>query len=727
MASSASASEAPFPEGSSPIEPLKNAPSRSGGDGKPSVRRSQPVVGIGASAGGLEALQTFFGALPADTGMSYVVIVHLNPNHESHLGELLQAKTEMPVTQVQDPVPLEPNHVYVIPPSKRLETVDHTLSVSDFEEPRGRRFPVDHFFRSLATTEGGRIGILFSGGGSDGVVGIKDIKRVGGLVLAQDPEEADHESMPRSAIASGLVDLVLPAAEIAARLPVLQGFSPELPEDPNALTEQQEKGLRQILKRVHFETGHDFSDYKPSTLLPRIRRRMQITQKKTLEDYLSLLRQEDEETAALFRELLVGVSKFFPDPEAFEALKEKVIPEILRGKGARHSVRAWVVGCLTGEETYSVGMLLEESLSGESRSEDFPSEEALPEESLVVAEQLTARSSDIPKIQIFASDINKEGLAVAREGRYPASIEFDVPEKRIQRFFEEEKGLYRVGQSLRDRVVFAPHSVLRDPPFSQIDLVVCRNYVVHLQAEAQRKLFEIFHYALRPQGYLFLGPVDTAEASGLFRAIDGTHGLYQAREHTGERPLLPSLVTGSLGEGLSQSKGSSKENGSSRDRKRPDAPLSEAPLHNQILGEVGPASILVDEDLNAVHLSARAGRYLQHPEGPPTSQVIRLARPELQSALQAALLKAFKEREPTVARPIEVQFDSQARVVYLTVRRAENEDGKPVALVLFNKGNEVPHHSPGISPENAASQRSSTGKDSSQGDAPGTGGRSAGT
>ncbi len=620
-----------------------------------------PVVGIGASAGGIQVLQEFFEALPEETGMSFVVIVNLDPEGESRLAELLQSKTHMPVSQVRKSVSLKPNRVYVIPPNKRLEVTGQQLTLSDFEEPRGHRVPVDYFFRSLAQREGKRIGIILSGGGSDGAVGLKDIKKAGGLVLVQDPEEAEHDSMPRSAISTGLVDLVLSVGEMARRLPVLLRLTTELPDDPEALSEEQSERLRRVLNLLRTETGHDFTHYKHSTVLRRVKRRMQITQNETLEGYLSDLQNEDEEAEALFKELLIGVTNFFRDPGSFDVLEERVIPQIFEEKGPTDSVRVWVVGCSTGEEAYSVAMLLEEQVEH-------------PEEA--------------PKIQIFASDIDEEGLATARDARYPRSIEADVSEEHLERFFEAEEDHYRVKQHLQDRIVFAPHSVLRDPPFSQIDLITCRNLLIYLRPEAQRHAFEVFHYALRGQGYLFLGEAETAEASRLFRPVDSGHCIYQAREHTGDRPLLPSLMRKSLSTGSLTESAAAKGFPEAPPPEQGALPArgTEAAAHREVLEEHAPPSALVDEQYGVVHLSERAGRYLQHPGGTITSRITRLARPALRAELRSALYLAFEEGKPTVAHPVEVQFNGHPRVVYLTVRPTEGAEGGPLALVTFNEG-----------------------------------------
>lgn len=615
--------------------------------GERAARQTPIVVGIGASAGGLKALQAFFGHLPQKTGMSFVVILHLDPKRESSMDELLQLRTEMPVVQVTERVKIEPDHVYVIPPGKRLQTTDSELSVSDFEERHGQRMPIDHFFRSLASAHGDGVGIILSGGGTDGSVGIKAIKEAGGLVFVQAPTEADYDAMPRSAIATGVVDKVLPVREMARQIIELTTHPVQLPADPSELADEQESVLRRVLARLRTRSGHDFTDYKRSTVLRRIRRRMQVNHMDSLEHYLDYLAGHAEEAKALFRELLIGVTTFFREGESFEALEQHVIPKIFSRKEPNDTIRVWVVGCSTGEEAYSVAMLLQEYAA----DVDYP-----------------------PDFQVFASDLDEGALATAREGLYPASIEADVSKERLRQFFTRENNHYRVNRSLRDKIIFATHSVLRDPPFSRLDLISCRNLLIYLQRERQQQVFSIFHYALRPGGYLFLGRAESAEGSDRFQTIDKTHRLYQARERTGEMPQLPTFADAGTREETDLVTEST-------------APRSEAELHRQALDQWAPPSALVDEEYHVVHLSRHAGRYMQHPGGTPTNDIVQLVRKELQVELRSALFQAFEKNQPTVARPVEVRFNGNAQTVYLTVRpHTSAESQEPLALVMFNEG-----------------------------------------
>ncbi|MCB0128010.1 MAG: hypothetical protein KDE58_37355, partial [Caldilineaceae bacterium] len=463
-------------------EPSTEQPATEGANQQPQPRETetatQPtlsVVGIGASAGGLAALRTFFAELPADTGMTFVVIMHLSPEYESSLPNLLQPYTAMPVAQVTEHVEMEPDHVYVIPPAKRLLVTEGHLDLADFDMPPGRRLQIDTFFRSLAAHHGDGAAIILSGGGSDGSVGIQSIKEGGGLILVQDPAEAEFDSMPRSAIATGLADLVAPVAELATQLVSAKRTRAalELPSDPTNLSNAAEQLLVQILTQLRLRTGHDFSGYKRGTILRRIGRRMQLVQAPTLGDYIQRLRQSDEEAELLYRDLLIHVTEFFRDREAWETLGREIIPQLFAGKGRDDHVRVWTVGCATGEEAYGLGMLLLEHAG----TLNFP-----------------------PHIQIFASDLGRTALDFAREGAYPEAIAANVSEARLARFFEQDNSHYRVRNELRELVLFTPHNLLQDPPFSKLDLIICRNLLIYLQRPIQERVYESFHYALRPDG-----------------------------------------------------------------------------------------------------------------------------------------------------------------------------------------------------------------------------------
>lgn len=618
-------------------------PNSNASNGAPDVR----LVGIGASAGGLQALQGFLDALPSNTGLAFVVVVHLDPSRKSELAGLLQSHTPLRVSQVSSRVQIEPECVYVIPPAKRILVADGHLMLRDFDEPRGQRAPIDQFFRSLAECHGNGFAILLSGGGSDGVIGLRSIKGAGGVVLVQAPEEADVDSMPRSAIDAGVVDVVLPVAELARRLVELA----KAPAYEGGISEQLEDGegqpLQRILAHLRARTGHDFSRYKRTTLLRRVARRMQVNAKESLAAYYQFQRENGEESRALFHDLLIGVTTFFREPAAFDTLEKLVAPQLFAGKGPEDVVRVWTPGCATGEEAYSLAMIL-----------------------LDYARELDGA----PRLQLFASDLDERALATARGGRYPKAIEVDVPEERLKRYFFEADDHYEVVKELRETTLFAAHNLTRDPPFSRIDLISCRNLLIYLERDLQERIFEILRYALVPGGCLFLGSAETPTGAdgGGFETLSKKHRLFRIRKQLGDPATLPDL----------QAMGRS-----ARSADRVEEPLrgtSGGALHQRILENYGPPSVLVDQANNAVNLSERVGHYLVPPGGAPTYDMTRLVRPELRQVLRSALHRAFEENESSFCRPVQVQFNGSARGVQLLVAPAQGEHrAQQLALVVF--------------------------------------------
>ena len=601
------------------------------------------VVGIGASAGGLKALQLFFEAVPADSGMAYVVIMHLDPERESRIAAILQDRAAIPVTQVTGPVTVEADRVYVIPPGHDLEL--HAGAIRVLErggEPQ--HLPVDLFFRTLAEACGpDAVGVVLSGTGADGTAGIRHLKERGGITVAQAPDEAEHEGMPASAIAGGQVDLVLPAARIPAELVRLRRRPSPLgtgapPADTEAL-------LAEVFATLRTRTGHDFSLYKRTTVLRRLDRRMGFTGAGTLEDYLPLLRASADEAAALVRDLLISVSGFFRDPEAFAALAQ-AIPALFEGKGPDDAVRVWTVGCATGEEAYSIAILLDEHAS----TLEHP-----------------------PQVQLFATDIDEKGYAWGREALYPAAAVADIPADRLRRAFVQETGGYRVRKSLREGVLFAVHNVLHDPPFSRLDLITCRNLLIYLQPEAQARAVETFHYALRRGGLLFLGRSESAGDSGLFAPVAGAERLF--RRDAAPHRAPPRLSAADLPRRAAATRtraGVERREG-----------FSYGALHLRMLEVYAPPSLVVDEALEVVHLSGGAGRYLHLAEGEPSRGVLELSTGELRTELRAALYQAFEKGLPTI-RPVRGDGDGALPVTLQVRPLADDGDGK-FALVVFGE------------------------------------------
>lgn len=561
------------------------------------------VVGIGASAGGLKALQQFFEAVPADSGMAFVVIMHLDPERESRIAALLQDRTSLPVTQVTRSVTVEADHVYIIPPGHDLAMHDHVIRV----HPRGAgvHVPVDLFFRTLADAYGAdAVGVVLSGTGADGSAGVRSIKERGGITVAQDPAESEYDGMPASALATGYVDLALPAGRIPAELLRLRRVSSALSDDaPPADTEAL---LAQLFAALRARTGHDFSLYKRSTLLRRLDRRLRFNGVQRLEEYLPLLRAGEAEPAALVRDLLISVSGFFRDADAFAALAD-AIPALFAGKGPGDAVRVWVVGCATGEEAYSISILLREH---------------------------AATLETPPQIQMFATDIDETGYAWGREALYPHAAVAEISPERLHRFFTQEPGGFRVGKPLREGILFAVHNILHDPPFSRLDLISCRNLLIYLQPEAQEQVVETFHYALRAGGLLLLGASESAGESGLFVPAAGPQRLYR-------RNAAPQRVPSRLSAADPPARASGPYAGSAESRRRPA--FAYGPLHLRMLEEYAPPSLVVNERLEVVHLSGGVGRYLHLGEGEPSHDLIALSRGDLRMELRAALYQAFEK------------------------------------------------------------------------------------
>jgi len=623
------------------------------------------VVGIGASAGGVRALQHLFAALPEKTGAAFVVVVHLDPDMRSEMSSILATRTNMPVLQVENPVPLQPDHVYVIPPDRRLHITNDEIAIAEFDEPRGRRAPIDLFFRSLAEQHGDGCAVILTGAGSDGAVGVRAVKESGGIILVQDPTEAEFPSMPRAAIATGIADFILPVREIAQRLTELvREKSNGAPSDLRGLNPDL---LRRILAHVRVRTGHDFSKYKRATILRRIARRMQVTRSDSPDAYYDVLRDNPDEAQALLGDLLISVTSFFRDKEAFQTLEVQVIPQLFHGKLSDRAIRVWVPGCATGEEAYSVAMLLLEQAS---------------------------RQDIRPTIQVFGSDIDAKALAMAREGQYPAAVEADVSEDRLRRFFVKEADHYRVRQELRDLVLFASHSLLKDPPFSRLDLIACRNLLIYLDRDLQEMACNTFHYALNPDGFLMLGTSESADnPSGQFRTFDRKARIYQSSAAPGDLRLLPRLL-GSVSVVHEQAAHPMRPPSTS-------ALLNEAAAHRQALEKFAPPSILIDQSHRVLHMSENAGRFLQPAGGPLSGNVVDLVRPELRFELRSALHRAFETSKPWLSLPIPVRFNGAPHRVLMHVKPADDH-GEDRAIVLFIEGGTVEQVTEGQSADSDA-------------------------
>jgi two-component system CheB/CheR fusion protein len=574
-----------------------------------------PVVGIGASAGGLEAFKGLVGALPADTGMAFLLVQHLDPHHESQLAEILGRTTSMPVVEATPGLAVQPNQVYVIPPNTNMTLAQGLLQLTPRADSVAPHLPIDHLFRSLAEEQHGRaIGIVLSGSGSDGTLGLSEIKAMGGITFAQDEKSSGHSGMPRSALESGCVDFVLPVAEIAASLGEIGGH-PYLNAASLArkLGEpESESSFRRILGSVRALKGVDFTHYRDTTIRRRILRRMALHREESLRDYAQRLESDRDEVEALYHDLLINVTSFFRDPKVFETLKEKVYPRMLEGRLPNAPIRIWVAGCSTGQEAYSIAMTLLEFF------DDRP---------------------ERPPIQIFATDLTDQtALDKARAGVYPEAIEAEVTPGRLQRFFRREDHVYRIDKALRDMCVFARHNMTSDPPFLHLDLISCRNVLIYLATPLQKRVLPTFHYALDSPGFLVLGSAESiGENADLFEVVDHGSRIYAKKSAVlhvphhfpGEEFRAAPAVAGRR-EGLH--------------------PATPADLQREadrvLLGRYSPPGVLVNENLDVVQFRGRTSPYLESPPGEPTTNVLKLAREGLLVELRAALSEVRRGDKP---------------------------------------------------------------------------------
>lgn len=604
------------------------------------------VVGLGASAGGIPALQQFFTRVPASLNAAYVVILHLSPDHDSQLAQVLQTTTSMPVDQVVEPVLLEPRHVYVISPSHSLKIVDGKLVATEVTRPEERRTPVDVFFRTLADVHRSRaVCVVLSGTGANGSTGLRHVKKQGGLTIVQRPEEAEYADMPRHSIATGLVDYVLPIDEMPAKIAAFQRLLRDEDESQPVRFADEAEPLREVLALLRARTGHDFSNYKTGTLGRRIERRMAVCELATIGEYAQFMRQHPDEAVALMNELLISVTDFFRDPTAFAVLEQLVVPRIMDGKGAHDHVRAWVAGCATGEEAYSVAMLLAEA-SGSHR----------------------------PGIQVFATDLDERAIVTAREGFYTESDVAGLSPERLNRFFVKDADGYRVRRELREMILFAHHNLIKDPPFSHLDLVCCRNLMIYLNRAIQDRLVETFHFALRPGGYLFLGTSELPDGTNdLFATIDKNAHVFENRSLTSRLPVPEYGVITPIPP--------AQRHPAARQAGR----IAPPDLHLRLLEQFAPPSIVVTEEYHVVHVSDRAGEFLQVSGGEPSRDLLRLIRAELRGDLRTALHQAARQRTNVEVRNVRLEGERRDRRVNILVRPVlrEGDPARGFFLVLF--------------------------------------------
>lgn len=647
---------------------MSDAPARHAADPDPPTPAPLPfpVVGIAASAGGVQALQAFFRAMPPDCGMAFVVLLNHAPRRGSQLPAILRSATSMPVLSPAGRITLEGDHVYVVAPHKLLAMNGSTLNVTAARRSRGRQPSVDRFFRTLAAAHRGHaFAVVLSGTGSDGAVGITRVKEQGGVSFAQLPQEAEFDDMPRSAITTGAVDWVLPAAEIAHKvvalwanarhmqLPdgaALPGRAEEAPT-PEALR-CAEDALRDVLMLLRTRTGHDFRAYKRATVLRRLERRMQVNGVPNLPAYHSFMQANPEESQALLKDLLIGVTNFFRDSEAFDQLQEQVMPGLVaKAEGAAEGLRVWVPGCSTGEEAYSLAIMLCEQ---------------------------AAQAPHAASIHVFATDIDEWAIDMARLGTYPGAIETDVSPVRLRRYFDKDGLQYRIRKEVREKVMFADHDILRDPPFSRLDLISCRNLLIYLNREVHADILRMFHFALKPGGYLFLGSSESADAaSHLFTVVDKKNRIYRANVVT--RPSR--YVSGQLAGAKART-----QSGGTAEPAAGKPAVTIGDLHRRLAEQYAPPSVLVDRDGHIVHIFGQAGRFLRYVGGTPTHELLAAIEPALRLELRTAMFQAVRTGKSVEARRVRVQRDGRVRLVTMVVRPVL-EDGveQPLSMVLFDE------------------------------------------
>jgi chemotaxis methyl-accepting protein methylase len=608
-----------------------------------------PIVGIGASAGGLEALEQFLGHVPVDSGMAFVVVQHLDPTRQGIMPELLQRVTGMKVIQVKDRTRVRPDCVYVIPPNKDMSLLRGVLHLFEPAAPRGLRLPIDFFLRSLAQDQQERsIGVILSGMGSDGTLGLRAIKEKAGVALVQEPATAKFDGMPRSAIDAGLADIVAPVDELPGKIIAYLRRTPLIARTEVALEDKTQSALEKAVILLRTHTGHDFSFYKRNTLYRRIERRMGLHQIHKMAAYIRYLQENPQELDLLFKELLIGVTSFFRDPAAWEQLRTEALPVLLASRSPGQALRAWVPGCSTGEEAYSLAIALQEAL-----------EEVQPKGNFA--------------LQIFATDLDRDAIDKARQGLFPENIAADVSPERLSRFFAKEERGYRVRKEIRETVIFAAQNLILDPPFTRLDLLSCRNLLIYLTPEIQKKLIPLFHYSLNPGGILFLGSAETiGDFTDLFAPLSGRSRLFRRRESSARpAPLgFPSPYREAL---------------PSEPAARPAAqsPLSLQSLADQlVLQRYAPPAVLVNDKGDIFYVSGRTGQYLEPAAGKANWNIFVMAREGLRYELSGAFQKALRQDGRVALHGLKVGIDGGEQYVDVTVQRLE-EPGPLQGLVMI--------------------------------------------
>ncbi len=607
-----------------------------------------PIVGIGASAGGLEAFEQFFINLPPQTGMAFIIVQHLDPTGHSLMPEILTRFTKMPVHVVADNLSIEPDSIYLIPPNKDMGIDGGKLFLQAITtKPPGIKLPVDFFFRSLAQAKGPEaIGIILSGTGTDGTLGVRAIKAELGTIFVQDPASAKYDGMPRSAIGTGLADFVLKPAAIPQKLvQFVQHAVSEPPPVPTAEKDSREP-LQQVFAALRSQTGHDFSRYKKTTIQRRIQRRMGVNQIENIAAYARFLKDHDDEVKALLKDLLISVTNFFRDPEAFAELK-KDLKRLLAEREPDSEVRAWVAGCATGEEAYSIAMVIAECMDELNR---------------------------VFRVQVFGTDIDLDALRAARTGLYPANIASDVTPAQLKRFFVGENGAFRIKKELREMVVFAPQNLIKDPPFSRMDLICCRNVLIYLEGELQKRIMPLLHYALKPSGILFLGPSETVgDSADLFSVLNTKWKILKRREAV--------VIPGRMSFPAAFTPGVPRQ---AVETAPPAAPPAKVPdlAERVFLDKYAPTFAVIDEKYRLVYVRGRTGKYLEIGSGQPSLSVLDMAREGLRTELASLIYRAASEKKMVTAPAVPVKHDGGIQAVNLSAAPL-SEPGLPDGLTII--------------------------------------------
>ena len=618
-------------------------------------RDPSPIVGIGASAGGLEALDQFLKHVPKGSGVAFVVIQHLDPTHKGILVELLQRATSMPVAQAKDRIKVEPDSVYVIPPNRDMSILHGVLHLLTPVAPRGLRLPIDFFFRSLADDRQERsIGVILSGMGSDGTLGLRAIKEKAGVVFVQSLTSAKFNGMPKSAIDAGLADVIAPIEELPGRIIAYLKHAPLASKPDLPMESKTRSDLDKIIILLRAQTGQDFSLYKKSTVYRRIERRMSIHQFARLADYVRYLRENPQETELLFKELLIGVTSFFRDPAAWEQMKNAIIPTLLTTRPAGGVLRSWTVGCSTGEEAYSLAIIFKEALDRIKPAKRF-------------------------SLQVFATDLDRPAIEKARSGIYPANIAADVSAERLDRFFVHEEQNYRVCKEIREMVIFAPQNVIMDPPFTKLDLLICRNLLIYLEHDLQKKLLPLFHYSLNPGGVLFLGSAETiGSIPDLFDPLDKKARLYRRLE-SAQRPVavefppsfFPDLPDAQM---ISTTQ---PESGI-------PVPNIQVQADQLLLQRYSPAAVLTSDKGDILYVSGRTGKYLEPAAGKANWNIFAMAREGMRLDLNSSFLKALRQKSEVTLNGVNVHTDGGVQTVNITIQPlAEPPALQGMVMIVF--------------------------------------------